>query len=104
MAAIRHAKKHGNMQQLRSLLAADATAYADGGGKARAPTQPIAGSTLSCRSMTALARIFADHMSRLVRYGLTNGLPGFVTTIEQDNTLRATALQIDSIPPACDAS
>ena len=33
-------------------------------------------------------------MSRFVRYGLINGLPGFVT-IEQDDTLQTTALQIE---------
>ena len=33
-------------------------------------------------------------MSRLVRYGFINGLPGFVT-IEQDDTLQTTALQIE---------
>jgi RNA polymerase sigma-70 factor (ECF subfamily) len=33
-------------------------------------------------------------MSRIVRYGFINGLPGFVT-IEQDDTLQTTALQIE---------
>ena len=41
----------------------------------------------------SLARIFAESMSRLVRYGFINGLPGFVT-IEQD-VLQTTALQIE---------
>jgi RNA polymerase sigma-70 factor (ECF subfamily) len=34
-------------------------------------------------------------MSRLVRYGFVNGLPGFVT-VEQNGTLQTTALQIES--------
>jgi len=42
----------------------------------------------------ALASIFARHMSRLVRYGFINGLPGFVP-VEQDDTLQTTALQVE---------
>jgi RNA polymerase sigma-70 factor (ECF subfamily) len=42
----------------------------------------------------SLALIFAEKMSRIVRYGFINGLPGFVT-IEQDDTLQTTALQIE---------
>jgi hypothetical protein len=42
----------------------------------------------------SLAPIFAEHMSRLVRYGFINGLPGFVT-IEQDDTLQTIALEIE---------
>jgi RNA polymerase sigma-70 factor, ECF subfamily len=37
------ASRSGDMQQLRSILAADVTAYADGGGKTRAAMQPIVG-------------------------------------------------------------
>jgi RNA polymerase sigma-70 factor (ECF subfamily) len=33
-------------------------------------------------------------MSRLVRYGFVNGLPGFVS-IEQDNILQTTALEVE---------
>jgi RNA polymerase sigma-70 factor (ECF subfamily) len=93
-AAFFAASRSGDMQQLRSLLAADVTAYADGGGKARAATQPIAGIDAVVQVHAALAPIFAEHMSRLVRYGFINGLPGFLT-IEQDNTLQTTALQIE---------
>src|SRR5580700_9087960 len=39
-AAFFAASRHGDMQQLRSLLADDVTAYSDGGGKARAATRP----------------------------------------------------------------
>lgn len=81
------------MQQLRSLLAADVTAYADGGGKIRAATQPIIGIDAVMQAHVALQPIFSAHMSRLVRYGFINGLPGFVT-IEQDDTLQTTALEI----------
>jgi RNA polymerase sigma-70 factor (ECF subfamily) len=43
----------------------------------------------------SLARLFAEKRSRLVRYGLISGLPGFVS-IEQDNILQTTALEIES--------
>ncbi len=93
-AAFFAASRSGDMQQLRSLLAADVTAYADGGGKARAAIQPIVGRDDVLQIHAALAPIFAANMSRLVRYGFINGLPGFVT-VEQDDTLQTTALQIE---------
>jgi RNA polymerase sigma-70 factor, ECF subfamily len=88
------ASRSGDMQQLRSLLAADVTAYADGGGKKPAAEQPIVGFDNVMELHVALATIYAADMSRLVRYGLINGLPGFVT-IEKDETLQTTALQIE---------
>jgi RNA polymerase sigma-70 factor, ECF subfamily len=92
-AAFFAASRHGDMEQLRSLLAADVTAYADGGGKATAATQPIVGLESVVRAHASLAHIFAETMSRIVRYGFINGLPGFVT-IEHGNTLQTTALEI----------
>jgi RNA polymerase sigma-70 factor (ECF subfamily) len=50
--------------------------------------------TLSSPTIASPVPIFAKHRSRLVRCGLINGLPGFVT-IEPDNTLQTTALQIE---------
>jgi len=94
-AAFFSASRSGDMQQLRSLLAADVNAYADGGGKARAATQPTVGLDNVMQVHAALASIFAEHMSRLVRYGFINGLPGFVT-VEQDDTLQTTALQVEN--------
>jgi RNA polymerase sigma-70 factor, ECF subfamily len=88
------ATRSGDMQQLRSLLAADVTAYADGGGKAQAALRPVVGFDNVMRAHAALAPIFAENMSRLVRYGFINGLPGFVT-LERDDTLQTTALQIE---------
>ena len=55
------------MQQLQSLLAADVTAYADGGGKARAAMQPIVGLDNVVQLHTSLAAIYAEKMSRIVR-------------------------------------
>ena len=70
------------------------TVYADGGGKASAAMQPVVGLDNVMQLQASLARLFAEKMSRIVRYGFVNGLPGFVT-IEQDDTLQTTALQIE---------
>jgi RNA polymerase sigma-70 factor (ECF subfamily) len=93
-AAFFAASRNGDMQQLRSLLADDVTAYSDGGGKARAATRPIVGIEPILKLHAGLASIFAAHMSQIVRYGFINGLPGFVT-VEQDGVLQTTALQIE---------
>jgi RNA polymerase sigma-70 factor, ECF subfamily len=93
-AAFFAASRGGDMQQLRSLLAADVTAYADGGGKTPAAMQPIVGLEAVMQVHASLVRIFAEKMSRIVRYGFINGLPGFVT-IEQGDILQTTALEIE---------
>jgi RNA polymerase sigma-70 factor (ECF subfamily) len=88
------ASRSGDMKQLRSLLATDVTAYADSGGKKTAALQPIVGIDDVTALHASLAALFAESMSRLLHYGFINGLPGFVT-IERDDTLQTTALQID---------
>jgi RNA polymerase sigma-70 factor (ECF subfamily) len=93
-AAFFAASRSGDMRELRSLLAADVTAYSDGGGKRRAATEPIVGLENVIQHHEALARVYAASMSQLVQYGLINGLPGFVT-VEHNNTLQTTALQIE---------
>jgi RNA polymerase sigma-70 factor (ECF subfamily) len=64
------------------------------GGKLRAAEQPIVGLDAVVEVHASLARMFAETMSRLVRYGFINGLPGFVT-IEQGGVLQTTALEIE---------
>jgi RNA polymerase sigma-70 factor, ECF subfamily len=93
-AAFFAATRNGDMQELRSLLAADVTVFSDGGGKAAAATRPIVGLDNVMQLHAALARLFAERMSRVVRYGLINGLPRFVT-VEQGDVMQTTALQIE---------
>ena len=93
-AAFFTATRSGDMQELRSLLAADVTVFADGGGKRPAATEPIVGFDNVMQLLTLLATVFAEKMSRIVRYGSINGLPGFVT-IESDEVLQTTALEIE---------
>jgi len=89
------ASRRGEMQDLRSLLARDVAIYSDGGGKRPAAVKPIVGIERVLRAHTGLARMFAKGPSQLLRYGLINGLPGFVTR-EADNELQTTALQIEN--------
>jgi len=93
-AAFFEATRNGDMGELQSLLAADVTVYADGGGKTPTTAQPIVGFDNVMQLHVSLARIFAETRSRLVRYGFINGLPGFVT-VEQNVTLQTTALQVE---------
>jgi len=88
------ASRAGDMNTLRSLLATDIAIYSDGGGKRPAATIPIMGIEKVLRAHIGLARLFAKGPSQLLRYGLVNGLPGFVTR-EADNELQTTALQIE---------
>jgi RNA polymerase sigma-70 factor, ECF subfamily len=81
------------MTTLRSLLAADVTIHSDGGGKRAAALAPIVGVEEVIALHATLARIFAQNMSRVVRFGLINGLPGFVT-VEGDGILQTTAIEI----------
>jgi RNA polymerase sigma-70 factor, ECF subfamily len=89
------ASRRGEMQELRSLLATDVAIYADGGGKRSAATKPIIGIEQVMRAHIGLARMFARGPSQILRYGLINGLPGFVTR-EADNELQTTGLQIEA--------
>jgi RNA polymerase sigma-70 factor, ECF subfamily len=92
-AAFYAATRSGDMDALRSLLAADVISYSDGGGKRTAARVPIVGVDEVVARHAALAHLFVRQMSRLVRYGFINGLPGFIT-MEQEETLQTTALEI----------
>lgn len=87
------ASRGGDLSTLRSLLAEDVTIHSDGGGKRPAALAPVVGIDEVMRVHTGLARAFAKSGSRMVRYGIINGLPGFVT-VEANETLQTTALEI----------
>jgi RNA polymerase sigma-70 factor, ECF subfamily len=70
------AAEEGDLEALEELLAKDAVLYADSGGKARAPQEPLVGAALIARFMVAVApgRLpFGAFESRHVR---VNGQPG----------------------------
>jgi len=89
------ASRHGDMTALRTMLSADVSVHADGGGKRPAFTKPVLGLEPVFKLHQALAAHFANHPSELVRIGLINGLPGFVTR-EADGELQTTALDIEN--------
>lgn len=93
-AAFFTASRTGDMAALRALLAEDAVAYADGGGKVPASLEPLVGREVILARHADLARAFAVQPSCLVRYAIIDGLPGFVT-VEAGNVIQTTALRIE---------
>lgn len=93
-AAFFHASRSGDMTSLRGLLADDVSVYSDGGGKVHAGLRPILGIEDVMKLHGSLARFFAKEMSRVERWGMINGLPGFVTR-EPGDVLQTTALAIE---------
>jgi RNA polymerase sigma-70 factor (ECF subfamily) len=70
------AAEEGDLEALEELLAKDAVLYADSGGKAQAPQEPLVGAALIARFMAAVAQVrpnAGDFETRLVR---VNGQPG----------------------------
>jgi RNA polymerase sigma-70 factor (ECF subfamily) len=88
------ASRTGDMTILRGLLEKDVVAYADGGGKVPATLEPLVGIDAVIARHAEIAASFVEHPSRLIRYVLIDGLPGFVT-VESGNVVQTTALHID---------
>jgi RNA polymerase sigma-70 factor, ECF subfamily len=88
------ASRSGDMKALAALLAADVSAYTDGGGKRPAVMKPIVGFDAVMKALEKLAVLFKHRDSKLVRASFINGLPGFVT-LEADGELQTTALDIE---------
>jgi RNA polymerase sigma-70 factor, ECF subfamily len=88
------ASRNGDMKALASMLAADVSIHADGGGKRPAAPVPIFGFDAVMKANRMLADIFRNNPSKLVRAAFVNGLPGFIT-LEADGELQATALDIE---------
>jgi len=89
-----NASRSGDMTALGAMLAADVSVHADGGGKRPAAMEPIVGFAAVMAFHEFLAAQFAKNGSKLVRTGLVNGLPGFIT-LEADGELQTTALDIE---------
>jgi RNA polymerase sigma-70 factor (ECF subfamily) len=70
------AAEEGDLEALEELLAKDAVLYADSGGKAMAPREPLFGAAIIARFMAAVAQVrppSGEFESRRVR---VNGQPG----------------------------
>ncbi len=88
------ASRTGDVTALRTLLAEDVVAYADGGGKVPATLEPLVGLEAVMARHVEMAVAFAAHPSNLIRYALIDGLPGFVT-VEGGGVVQTTALHIE---------
>jgi RNA polymerase sigma-70 factor (ECF subfamily) len=88
------ASRNGDMKALAAMLAADVSVHADGGGKRSAAIEPVVGFDAVMQLHEYLAAQFRNNVSKLVRAGFINGLPGFVT-VEADGELQVTALDIE---------
>lgn len=88
------ASRTGDMAGLRALLSENVVAYADGGGKVAATRQPLIGLDAVMLRHEQMARLFSVQPSRLIRYAVIDGLPGFIT-MEGGDVVQTTALSIE---------
>jgi RNA polymerase sigma-70 factor (ECF subfamily) len=70
------AAEEGDMAALEQLLAEDAVLYADSGGKAMAPREPLRGAALIARFMATVARVRSPSGELETRRVKVNGQPG----------------------------
>ncbi|TIV98802.1 MAG: RNA polymerase sigma factor SigJ, partial [Mesorhizobium sp.] len=89
-----NASRSGDMKALGTMLSADVSAHADGGGKRPAAVAPVFGHAAVMMQYETVVAWLQDNRSQLVRFGFINGLPGFVT-LEADGELQTTALDIE---------
>jgi RNA polymerase sigma-70 factor (ECF subfamily) len=89
------ASRGGDITALGGVLATDVSLHADGGGKRPAAPEAVFGFDAVMKIHEYLAGFFRDNPSKLVRIGLINGLPGFVT-LEADGEFQTTALEIEN--------
>jgi RNA polymerase sigma-70 factor (ECF subfamily) len=74
------ASTNGDLSGLVALLAHDATFWADGGGKARAPYRPIEGAERVATFILGILRNVPDTI--VVRSATVNGQPGFLFLLD----------------------
>lgn len=72
------AAEHGDLRALEELLASDAVLYADSGGKAMAPPEPLVGAPLIARFLAAVAQSWPTAPGYERRRARVNGQPGIV--------------------------
>jgi RNA polymerase sigma-70 factor, ECF subfamily len=72
------AAEEGDLEALEELLARDAVLYADSGGKAMAPREPLVGAALIARFMVAVAQMRLASGEFETERATVNGQPGRV--------------------------
>jgi RNA polymerase sigma-70 factor, ECF subfamily len=85
----------GDSEALVGMLAADAVAYTDGGGKVRASPRPIAGADAVARFLVATVRRGADLYGYSVRTADVNGRPGRVLYDRDGAVISVLSLDVD---------
>jgi RNA polymerase sigma-70 factor (ECF subfamily) len=91
--AFHAAVETGDVSALKAMLAHDVVFTSDGGGKRPAGPRPLVGSETVLQFLQSLTRLLTMKPSQLIRYGMINGLPGYVT-LEADGELQTTAVDI----------
>jgi RNA polymerase sigma-70 factor (ECF subfamily) len=89
------ASRAGDVSALQQLLAKDVVFYSDGGGKSKAATKPILGSSRVERFLLGIARKSGWRPALFYRPTCIDGLPGFIT-VGLDLTVQTTALAIEA--------
>jgi RNA polymerase sigma-70 factor (ECF subfamily) len=85
----------GDDDALVAMLAEDAVAYTDGGGKVRASPRPIVGREKVARFLTVTARRGAELTPYTVRAATINGRPGRMIVGEDGAALGVIELDLD---------
>ncbi len=85
----------GDSEALVGMLAADAVAYTDGGGKVRASPRPIAGAEAIARFLVTTVRRGADLYGYSVRTADVNGRPGRVLYDRDGAVISVLSLDVD---------
>jgi RNA polymerase sigma-70 factor (ECF subfamily) len=89
------ASRSGDMTGLQALLAEDVALYSDGGGVRPAALRVVVGMEDVMKVHGAIYATFVKlGASEMIRQGMINGLPGFVTR-EADGLLQTTAFLIE---------
>jgi RNA polymerase sigma-70 factor, ECF subfamily len=83
----------GDTAALVEVLAADATVYGDGGGKAPSMPAPLVGAERVAKALIGWGRQAVDH-GLVHRPALVNGEPGLVFYDQNGNTVWVSALEI----------
>src|SRR3954454_1236529 len=89
-----HAVETGDADALVALLAEDAVAYTDGGGKVRAAPRPVVGREKVARFLTVTVRRGAAETPFTIHTAAINGRPGRVVVGEDGTVLGVIELDI----------
>jgi RNA polymerase sigma-70 factor (ECF subfamily) len=88
------ASRSGDVARLKELLAETAIVVTDGGGRRSAALNPVLGRDRVIRLFLGLARKAGYSRPPVLRAGVMDGLPSFIT-VERGGILQTTSIEID---------